>query len=98
MKAPSPGERIRGRQGQALRKRRLEAHPFCELCDQEDGITRASSVPDHRVPLAKGGTDTDDNIRGLCRDHHLVVTREEFGQRDRPRIREDGRPEGWGDD
>ncbi len=95
MTVAEPGVRIRGRKGQALRRQRLRDHPVCVLCDQA-GITRRSTVPDHIRPLAKGGTDTEDNIRGLCADHHAQVTREEFDQRDRPKIREDGSPEGWG--
>jgi 5-methylcytosine-specific restriction protein A len=92
---PEPGVRIRGRKGQALRRQRLDREPNCRLCWEEDGVVRPAVVPDHILPLALGGRDVDDNIRCLCQDHHDRVTREEFKQRERPRIREDGRPEGW---
>jgi 5-methylcytosine-specific restriction enzyme A len=96
-KTPAPGERIRGRRGQELRRQRLEREPACRLC-AEKGITKAATVPDHIKPLAQGGTDTEDNIRCLCDDHHREVTAQQFNQVERPKIREDGRPEGWGDD
>jgi 5-methylcytosine-specific restriction protein A len=52
-----------------------------------------STVPDHIVPLAKGGSDADDNIRCLCADCHRDVTAEQFGYRKKPRIGLDGWPE-----
>jgi 5-methylcytosine-specific restriction enzyme A len=84
-------DRIRGRRGMELRRRRLQAEPLCRLCRAE-GIVRAAVTPDHIVPLAKGGTDTDDNIRCLCREHHLQVTAEQFGLRKRVTIGDDGWP------
>ena len=39
----------------------------------------ASTVPDHIRPLAKGGSDEDDNIRCLCARHHRIRTAEQFG-------------------
>lgn len=72
--------RIRGRRGVELRKRRLAAEPLCRMC-RAKGVTRAATVPDHIKPLAKGGTDTDDNIRCLCAEHHREVTGEQFGHR-----------------
>jgi 5-methylcytosine-specific restriction enzyme A len=74
----SPGERIRGRRGVALRRARLQAEPLCRMCKAE-GKVRVATVPDHIKPLALGGTDTDDNIRCLCEEHHDLVTRQEFG-------------------
>lgn len=61
------------------------------MCKAE-GRTTEATVPDHIVPLAKGGTDTDDNIRCLCADHHQQVTAEQFGFRKRPKIGLDGWP------
>lgn len=75
----------------ALRKRRLQAEPLCRMCKAEGRIT-ASTVPDHIVPLAKGGLDVDSNIRCLCAEHHDQVTREEFGHRQRQTIGLDGWP------
>jgi len=85
--------RITGRRGVALRTARLKAEPLCRHC-KERGIVRASVTPDHIKPLAKGGTDTDDNIRCLCREHHDEVTRIEFGHKRRLPIGKDGWPIG----
>lgn len=87
----SPDKRIRGRKGQELRYRRLRNEPLCRMCKAEGRVTEAT-VPDHIVPLAKGGEDTDDNIRCLCAEHHDKVTRQEFGQRERVEIGADGWP------
>lgn len=84
--------RIRGRLGVKLRQRRLAASPLCEDC-KSAGIVRAATVPDHILPLAKGGTDTDDNIRCLCADCHKVRTAEQFGHKVKRPIGSDGWPE-----
>lgn len=73
-------ERLRGRRGVAQRLRRLRANPLCEDCAAR-GVTRVATVPDHRVPLAKGGTDTDDNTRNLCADCHRFRTAQQFGHK-----------------
>lgn len=65
--------RIRGRRGVALRTRRLQREPLCRHC-REKGIVRQAVTPDHIVPLAFGGTDTDDNIQCLCAECHDIKT------------------------
>lgn len=87
----SQGIRIRGRKGVELRKRRLRNEPLCRMC-KDEGRVRAATVVDHVKPLALGGTDTDDNCRSLCREHHDQVTREEFGHKQRVTIGADGWP------
>ena len=84
-------ERLRGRAGVAQRKRRLDAEPLCRMCKAQGIVTR-SVVPDHIVPLSKGGTDDDTNIRCLCKPHHDEVTRAEFGWKPKPPIGLDGWP------
>lgn len=85
-------QRLRGRAGKEQRSRRLAAEPFCRDCT-EAGRQTASTVPDHIVPLALGGTDTDENIRCLCADCHRKRTAEQFGHRaPRPSIGADGWP------
>ncbi|MGY2732799.1 HNH endonuclease signature motif containing protein [Sphingomonas sp. UYP23] len=72
-------ERLRGRAGQAQRKRRLEAEPLCRICSERSLVT-AATVPDHITPLALGGSDDDTNIRCLCQPCHDEVTAEQFGR------------------
>ena len=85
-------ERVRGRAGVALRKRRLAAEPLCRDCKAK-GIVRLATTPDHIKPLALGGTDTDENIRCLCGPCHEVRTAEQFGFKQRVMIGLDGWPE-----
>ena len=73
-------ERLRGRQAVAQRLRRLKAEPICRDCAYA-GIVREATVPDHIVPLARGGSDEDSNIRCLCAECHAKRTAEQFGQR-----------------
>lgn len=80
-------ERIRGRKGVAIRKRRLEAEPLCRDCLERDGRVTAGEVVDHIRPLAQGGTDTDGNCRVLCIYHHQLRTAEQFGHVARPKRR-----------
>lgn len=65
--------RIGSRRGQELRKYRLQVYPLCAEC-QKAGIIKPTDEIDHIVPLAMGGTDTEDNVQGLCFDHHAQKT------------------------
>jgi len=80
---PANGERLqtrlRGRAGVEQRRRRLAAEPECRDC-REVGKRTPSTVPDHIIPLALGGTDDDSNIRCLCAEHHRIRTAEQFGR------------------
>lgn len=75
----------------ALRRRRLDAEPLCRDCAAQ-GLTVEATVPDHIVPLAKGGLDVDANIRCLCAEHHRIRTGEQFGQVVKQVIGADGWP------
>lgn len=61
---PAP-QRIRGRRLQTLRKRQFDKQPICQICLPKGFITLAV-IRDHVIPLAEGGTDTDDNTQSLC--------------------------------
>lgn len=67
------GTRLRGRPGERQRKRRRDQHPLCAECLKQGIITPTDEI-DHIVPLAMGGTDTDDNVQGLCFQHHAEKT------------------------
>jgi 5-methylcytosine-specific restriction protein A len=85
-------ERLRGRAGVAQRKRRLaRTNGLCEMCLAE-GKTVIATVVDHRIPLALGGSDEDENTRNLCDAHNDKVTAEQFGHRERQAIGSDGWP------
>jgi len=72
--------------------RRLRSEPLCRHCTANGRVT-ASTVPDHILPLALGGSDDDSNIQCLCVECHDRKTRKDFGQRAaRPRIGADGYP------
>jgi 5-methylcytosine-specific restriction protein A len=73
------------------RKRRLCAQPLCQDCLAKGRIT-AATTPDHIIPLARGGTDTEDNIRCLCASCHRIRTAQQFGYRVPQQIGPDGWP------
>ena len=87
--------RLRGGTGQRQRARRLKLHPLCAHCEVE-GVVKATEEIDHIIPLFKGveagGTDEEDNIQGLCREHHKIKTRADLGHKERATIGEDGWP------
>lgn len=88
----SPDTRIRGREGQRLRKRRLaRTASLCERC-QARGRVAVATVVDHIKPLALGGEDIDANTRNLCDPCHAEVTAEQFGHEKRIAFGEDGLP------
>ncbi|QUT07933.1 HNH endonuclease [Sphingobium phenoxybenzoativorans] len=66
-------ERLRGRAAVEQRERRLRQHPLCAHCAKVDKITVTAEI-DHITPLAFGGTDTDDNVQGLCLPCHAAKT------------------------
>ncbi|MCZ8323073.1 MAG: HNH endonuclease signature motif containing protein [Novosphingobium sp.] len=72
--------RKRGRRAVVQRLRRLKAEPLCRDCAAK-GFVREATVPDHIVPLSRGGSDNDSNIRCLCADCHRTRTAEQFGSR-----------------
>jgi 5-methylcytosine-specific restriction protein A len=57
-------------------------------------MVREATVPDHIVPLAKGGCDQDNNIRCLCAGCHRARTAEQFGHRRTVGTGRDGWPIG----
>lgn len=87
-------ERIRGRLGVAMRKNRLQrSHGLCEHClAAEPKRIRIATVVNHKIPLAHGGPDTDDNTENLCDDCDKAETARVFGFKVKQAIGEDGWP------
>lgn len=83
--------RLRGYGLQKRNARILAKEPLCRRCKRLGYVKEATAV-DHEVPLAKGGTEADSNLRPLCDDCHKIVTAEQFGLRVRQRIGADGWP------
>jgi len=81
-------ERLRGRAGQAQRLRRLEAHGVhCVRCGclgvwfvREVTAALPLLQVNHKLALAQGGTDTDDNTEVICEPCHKAETADQFGK------------------
>lgn len=73
--APTP-ERIRGRRLQRLRQQLFDRQPLCVPCEAKGYVT-AATIRDHIIPLAEGGTDTEDNVQALCQDCSDAKTADE---------------------
>lgn len=86
------GERLRGRAGQRARSRRLaRTNGLCERC-AASGIVREAEEVNHKIALAHGGEDVDENTENLCQPCHKTVTADQFGHRIVQAIGEDGWP------
>lgn len=82
-------DRLRGRKWMRIRSRvMLKAKWCCASC----GSIAVKGEVDHIIPLAKGGTDDDDNLQLLCLACHEKKTRADNGYRDRPQTGIDGWP------
>jgi 5-methylcytosine-specific restriction protein A len=47
--------------------------PMCAMC-RAQGLRVLATERDHKVPLAEGGSDDQDNEQGLCSPHHRAKT------------------------
>lgn len=75
--------RLRGRKLQARRLRVWTANPYCAC-----GCGRLTEYPDgfqldHKVPLYKGGEDTDENCQVLTPECHDKKTMQDMGFKER---------------
>lgn len=64
---------------------------LCQECKRRGQIRTGNHV-DHIKPKAKGGTDADDNLQTLCRQHHDEKTLADRGGTVRQAIGTDGWP------
>lgn len=88
----SSPNRLRGRPWRRLRARVLAEEPICYRCIERDTVTKGSvsTICDHKVPLAEGGTDDRENLGGMCEPCHDQKTAEEAARaqgRDAPTAR-----------
>lgn len=60
----------------STRERRLKLYPFCAHCEAV-GIQRLTVIIDHKIPLAFGGADDDENCQGLCAMCEAIKTASE---------------------
>lgn len=66
----SETKRTRGRAWMTRRARIMGRDcGLCQQCKREGRLQLAEQV-DHKVELADGGTDDDDNLEALCADCH----------------------------
>jgi 5-methylcytosine-specific restriction endonuclease McrA len=49
------------------------------MCLAKGRVTPATER-DHIVPLSQGGTDTDDNVQGLCHECHKAKSQKEMNR------------------
>jgi 5-methylcytosine-specific restriction protein A len=73
-------ERLRGRAAVERRARWLRDNPLCVECEAQGRVT-AATVPDHVIPLWKGGRDDGGNLQSLCAACHDVKTKAEAAER-----------------
>jgi len=71
---PSVIRRVTGRRLQTIRREHFTRQPLCVECDRRGRVSLATEL-DHKVPLFKGGADSDENRQGLCFDCHAVKTK-----------------------
>jgi len=79
--------RTRGRRWVDMRHVVLVEEPVCRICGR-----KPSSQVDHIIPLCKGGTDSRDNLQGICFDCHEIKTANDLGVRPARKIGIDGYP------
>lgn len=83
--------RVRGRRLQRIRNAILSVNPLCAECQRVGRITPAAEV-DHIIALTNGGTDTKDNLQGLCSECHRLKTADDLGNTRRSGVGVDGIP------
>jgi 5-methylcytosine-specific restriction protein A len=76
VKRPQAAKRIRGRKLQALRAALFRAAPLCAECERQGRVALATQR-DHIRALEEGGTDTEDNVQGLCTACHEAKSQAE---------------------
>ena len=86
-----PIERVRGRAGQVMRNRHLNAQPLCVICLKQGRLSHAVEL-DHIIALVNGGTNADSNFQCLCKACHQDKTARDLGYSAKVRTGLDGWP------
>jgi len=61
-------------------------HPFCQMCEEQDGVLTTLDVVDHIVELKDGGARlSEENVMSLCHRHHNMKSAEEKHKRNTPK-------------
>lgn len=76
VRKPTASKRVTGRRLQAMRAALFARNPLCVACEAQGFVTLATQR-DHKVPLAEGGADDDDNTQGLCDPCHEAKSLQE---------------------
>lgn len=85
--------RIRGTTLQNRRLRIWRKNPHCVMCGRLTNYSGPDCFNlDHKIPLYKGGPDTDANSQVLCQPCHQVKTNDDLGRRNSIAIGLDGWP------
>jgi 5-methylcytosine-specific restriction protein A len=61
----------------------------------DEGLTTLATVVNHKIPLALGGHDVDENTENLCARHDEIATAQQFGMQapiEARGVNADGRP------
>jgi 5-methylcytosine-specific restriction enzyme A len=72
----SRGRRARGSRGLRARVLRRDKYCRCEGCsacyqeEEDEGCIRVSTEADHLIPVAEGGEEVMNNLRGKCSQCH----------------------------
>lgn len=82
--------RLRGRKATARRLRLWTANPYCAACGRLTEYPDGFQL-DHRIPLHKGGPDTDENLQVLDHDCHDRKTMKDMGYTERLEFDREGR-------
>jgi 5-methylcytosine-specific restriction protein A len=56
-----------------MRELLFSRDPMCAIC-RTLGLRVLATERDHKVPLAEGGSDDQENEQGLCSPHHREKT------------------------
>lgn len=75
-KRPEVKRTLVGRRRQETRDRIARLRPWCPYCE-EAGRLQLGVILDHRVPIADGGGDEDENLQMICHDHNREKTARE---------------------